>query len=398
MGTYQTPIDICNRAMQHLGAAKIDPQLGFTEISVQAAECATAYDKVRRAELRKEFWRFAIRRTVMRPINTLAVRGSAFITNPIVSGTPVSPTMLLAPALWSSTTTYSSGALVIDASTSIWQSLAPANINAAPGNSSIWEQYTGPLTVDAWLATTAYFEGDLVYVAPGDGTYTVYQCLQPGNLDVPGTASAWSTTQVYAKDETALFSAVLYQSLVDLNYGQSPATSPAQWTTVITSGTSATSWRVLSVALQPIVLAYPVGSGPSTQTMARNVYRLPYGFLREAPQDPKSGAISYLGVMGNLTFDDWTLDGNYLTSAQSYPILYRFVADITNVTQFDDLFAEALAAKLAYETCEPITQSSSKAANALAAYKDAVSKASLVNSIEEGWVEPPLDDLIACRR
>lgn len=491
MSEFLSPIDICNRAMQHLGAKRIDPQLGFDEVSVQAGECAFAYGKLRRAELRRNYWRFAMRRTVLRPLNALAIQGASFVINPTVSGQPVSPTMLLSPALWSSTTTYPGGALVIDAANTIWQSLAPANIGFAPGNSSAWEQYAGPLTVDAYQVATNYFAGDLVYNAAGDGTYTVYQSLMNNNSATPTIPSPWSSAQVYEQDEVAivypawasgttyaagaavlytdgntyaslaagnlnhapsaspaqwalmpspiaewqnltayatgavldysgtqyvavatstgvipagnlaswvpLSLGVLYQSIVNLNQGFSPPASATQWSTTITSGSGSVQWRTIPAALQPMVIMYPIGTGPSTQSATRNVFRLPNGYLREAPQDPKAGAISYLGVMGGLQFNDWTYDGDFITSTSSEPISYRFVADVTNVTKFDDMFCEALAARIAYEVCEPVTQSTAKQQACATAYKKFMDEASMVNSIEQGWVEPPLDDLIACR-
>jgi hypothetical protein len=63
---FQSPVDIANRGMQHIGAVRIGA-LGFGELSVQASECGFVYDKVRRAELRRNVWRFATRLCVLRP-------------------------------------------------------------------------------------------------------------------------------------------------------------------------------------------------------------------------------------------------------------------------------------------------------------------------------------------
>jgi hypothetical protein len=397
MPEYLNAIDVCNRAMQYLGAKRIDPQLGFTEISVQASECSFAYGKLRQAELRRNVWTFAIRRSILRPVNLLAVQGSTFVTNPANISIATSPTMLLAPALYSSTTTYSSGALCIDAAGTIWQSLAPANLNAAPGNSSTWDEYAGPLTVDAYVSGTSYLSGELAYVAPGDGSYTVYQSIVEGNSDNPATASAYSATQVYAKDEVVTSASILYQSLVDLNYGHTPASSPTQWTTTITSGSGSVKWRTLAAALQQIVTPYPVGAGPASQATTRNAYRKPCGFLREAPQDPKAGGSSDKGAPTGLLYSDWTYDGPWLITRDGGPILYRYVADITNVTSFDPMFVEALAARIAYAVCEPVTQSTAKQQACLLAHKQALFEAGMVNGIEQGSVEPPIDDFIATR-
>lgn len=390
---FQTPIDICNRAMQHLGARRIDSILGFTEISAQASECSFAYDKLRRAELQSSYWGFAITRTVLRPMNSLSVQGTPFLTTNSVP----SPTMLLSPALWSSTTTYSAGALVTDITGVIWQSRSPANAGFAPGNSVTWEQYTGSIAVDAWISGTSYTAGELAYIAPGDGTYTVYQSLVEGNSDTPNVASAWSATQVYAKDEVVTSNSVVYQSLVDLNYGHTPVSSPSQWTTTLTGGTSATSWRVIAAELKQFALVYPMGAGPSSQSWNRNAYRLPASFLRKAPTDPKQGSTSVMGAPANLSYDDYVFDGDFIVSSEAFPIMLRFVADMTNVARFDDMFCEALAARIAYEVCEPLTQSTAKQQACIQAYKEFMGRAKMVNAIEQGPVESPLDDFIACR-
>lgn len=50
---------VCNRGLQHLGAARI---LDINEDTRNGRACKAAYDGVRRSELRKHTWRFAIKR------------------------------------------------------------------------------------------------------------------------------------------------------------------------------------------------------------------------------------------------------------------------------------------------------------------------------------------------
>ena len=85
---YLIPADICDRALQHCGAGRLDPVLRLNDKSRNARETGFAYGKVRRAELRRNVWRFATRRSVIRAID--------------------STTMMLAPALWVSTTPHPS--------------------------------------------------------------------------------------------------------------------------------------------------------------------------------------------------------------------------------------------------------------------------------------------------
>ena len=56
MSRFLTPVDIANRALQHLGAKRINTTYGFTEDSRNASEIASCYDKLRRAELQRNVW------------------------------------------------------------------------------------------------------------------------------------------------------------------------------------------------------------------------------------------------------------------------------------------------------------------------------------------------------
>ena len=58
---FVSPVDIANRACQHIGAKRIT---AFTDDVVQATELGFVYDKLRRRELRRNVWGFSIRRAV----------------------------------------------------------------------------------------------------------------------------------------------------------------------------------------------------------------------------------------------------------------------------------------------------------------------------------------------
>lgn len=60
----QSVIDICNSALQRVGAASI---LSLSDNSPEARACSIAYDSNRRDELRKHRWNFAIARAVLAP-------------------------------------------------------------------------------------------------------------------------------------------------------------------------------------------------------------------------------------------------------------------------------------------------------------------------------------------
>lgn len=63
----QSVVDICNSALQRVGAASI---VSLSDNSPEARACTIAYDSNRRDELRKHPWNFAVKRVVLAPDST----------------------------------------------------------------------------------------------------------------------------------------------------------------------------------------------------------------------------------------------------------------------------------------------------------------------------------------
>ncbi len=327
------------------------------------------------------------------------------------------------------------------------------NLGFQPQISTAWEPYFGPLTVSLYDSAQSYFAGELVYTTAGDGTYRVFASLQTGNQDNPATATAWAATTTYNTSQVVTYLSVAYKSLIDLNTNHIPSVSPAAWsaattyslgqtvcgtdgiiyssiaggninhnpvstggafwtntgvlcpwTTVIGGGTGSLKWLQIGgaefssgVGLTTLNITYPLGSGPASQNDTRNVYRQPAGFLREAPQDPKTGSTSWFGAPTNSIYSDWIFESDYIVTAGSDVVVLRFVADVQDVSKMKSMFCEGLAASIAMVVCEPLTQSNSKLGAITAAYNKAMGEARLVNAIEAGTEEPPLDDWLACR-
>lgn len=498
---FVIPEDIANRALQHCGATRIT---SFSDDSKNASETAACYDGLRMAELRRNVWRFAVRRAVLYPING-AVTGLTAPTTDISSNQTLTaslPTMGLVPGSWSATGVYNFGA-IISYGGRIWVSTVPANVAMRPGTDSnvAWDTYFGSMCVSPYDSTRNYFAGDLVYEDNSSGQIDVFASLENNNDNDPSDGTPWSATTTYSEgavvEDTQGF---FWRSAISLNtnnqpgvYGQwdngatytigeyaigsdynlylsngastglDPLTHPVFWTLIGTPGswpqwqtgthysisdvvvasdgmlyraitgsnsvdpttavfdplsatnrwqplgiacpwiaqfsgsTGAAQWLRLDATVTPLNINYPLGSGPSTQTDTRNIFQLPNGYLRQAPKDPKAGSNSFLGAPSGLQYDDWVFEGNYIVSRQSYPMIFRFVADITQVTKMDEMFCEGLACRIGAEVCETLTQSGSKLANIASMYKVAMGDARTVNGIEEGPVEPPEDDYLTCR-
>lgn len=83
------------------------------------------------------------------------------------------------------------------------------------------------------------------------------------------------------------------------------------------------------------------------------------------------------------TSDDsaWAIEGDYLLTNFPAPLKIRYVRDITDPGQFDPLFVDMLAAKLAFEACYDITQSRDGQRAAGDDYKSAMREAAISNAI-----------------
>lgn len=435
MARFLFPVDIANRGLMHIGAPRIDQMLGFTENSRSATECAFVYDKLRRAELQRDTWEFALRTVFLRPVATT--------------------TLKLVASLWSSTTTYFPGSIVADQYGTFWISITADNLNNDPLNSSAWEQYFGPLNVSLWDSTggTSYRAKELVYTTAGDGTNRVYLSQLDGNTDTPSTATVWDATVTYFKDQvvtrntTAYLSRIdnnlnqdpastffaewaagttyaagnkvtgsdgmIYQSIGSSNVGHDPTTDAgvhwtatgvlSPWDSTFVGGAGSINWRQIGgaefpagVTVAPLNLNYPPGAGPVTQISTRNVYMLPANFLRRAPLAP-AGAGQGGWWPSAHTRDDYDFLDDFFLSWSSDVIPFRFVADMTDVTRFHDMFCERLGARIGIEVCEPLTQSSAKKQAAASEYEKFGREAIAVNAILVGPEEPPEDELITCR-
>jgi len=323
VSSYTAPVDIANRALQHVGADHAMDSM--TESGKNARVIGFCYNKLRQAELRRNDWNFAIKRRVLRALDTTVQQWT--------------------PAVYVPATTYAVGIVVSyddGFGARYYISVKASNTGNTPGVTTAWEDYFGQLTVDPWVAGT-YYAGDLVSVST-----TVYLSLKSDNADLTSVGTSW----------------------------------------VAQPGTT---------TLSALSILYPISSGPTSQSGTSNVYPLPYGFLREADQNPRAGQSSYRGAPGGAIITDWLIEGQYLISDDFGPIVFRFVADVTNVPSMDPMFCEGLAAKVALEVCEPLTQSTEKLRTIAGEYGKMMVEARLVNGIEAGPEQSPEDDFITCR-
>lgn len=116
-----------------------------------------------------------------------------------------------------------------------------------------------------------------------------------------------------------------------------------------------------------------------------NRYALPNDYIRLLRDDESGQAV------------DWRIEGLFIVTADAAPLDIRYIARIEDPNYFDALFIEALAAKLAFQTCKEITGSTTQQGAAKADYDWAIAEAKRSGAIEKAAQEAPEDSWINVR-
>lgn len=325
---FTNVLDICNVVAQNLGV----PRVGATgENSKMWLEFQAIYDKIRQDELRSHVWRFACRKAALRAVTAT--------------------TKILTFPAYAPGTSYQRGDIVSDTTanagisgTSLYVSLIAANVGNTPSSATkyvqTWAPYFGPYSCEGYDATHTYSTGELVWVT----TNTYFSTANANINNTPSGGSPWSAA------------------------------------------------ALTGVINQTMVIEYPISQFNSGTT--RTVYQLPYGFMRVAPQDPKSAGVAHQVSGAGMQWSDYQFEGEYLLSSTAPnvatlgPLLFRFVADIADVTRMDALFARSLCARIGFELCETITQKPELKKDLGSMYDRFVAEAKQVNLIESGTSDP----------
>lgn len=114
-------------------------------------------------------------------------------------------------------------------------------------------------------------------------------------------------------------------------------------------------------------------------------YRLPAGFLRLLEVNnttfyPCADFSEYRSGSGDAA--TYAIEGNYILAYQDGPLNIRYLQSVVDTSIWDATFVEAFASKLAAESCEAITQSTSKWQKAMDDYAMAIRAAKKAGAIE----------------
>jgi len=116
-------------------------------------------------------------------------------------------------------------------------------------------------------------------------------------------------------------------------------------------------------------------------------YPLPSDFVRLVDPD----------LSDNSADLDWQIESGSILTNDEAPLNVRYVKNVSNANEFDVLFVDVLATRIAIEICEEITQSNTKLENLSALYEKSLAKAKKANGFERRRQKAPTDPWITSR-
>lgn len=119
-------------------------------------------------------------------------------------------------------------------------------------------------------------------------------------------------------------------------------------------------------------------------------FQLPADFLRLDYVSEFFVGLSMSDIR-NSDESDYSIEGTKLLCDLADPLPIRYVSRVSDTSLLDACFVDALACRLAYDTCEEITQSSTKKVSILQDFDIAIRNAVRVNAIEKP-PQPVADD------
>ena len=122
--------------------------------------------------------------------------------------------------------------------------------------------------------------------------------------------------------------------------------------------------------------------------LAESPIEYDYAFLLPQGAD---GCLRLLEILQPAEIADaYVLEGGRILANTTGPVAIRYVADVADVSLWDDLFVDAFAAKLAFQICDRITGDLSRSQAMDALYRRTLAKAKGVDARENPPV--PFED------
>jgi len=125
-------------------------------------------------------------------------------------------------------------------------------------------------------------------------------------------------------------------------------------------------------------------------------FQVPNDFLRLIEGGDLTSGPDFADYRGGYSL--YSREGDRILTNLNAPLHIRYLARITDASLFDAAFAESLAARIADECCERLTQSDSKRQICMQAYKRAIQEATRANALEVASESLADSEWIAVRR
>lgn len=110
-------------------------------------------------------------------------------------------------------------------------------------------------------------------------------------------------------------------------------------------------------------------------------YQVPGDFLRLI-EGGDIVSLADLSDYRSLSSAAYSLEGRTILTDLGAPLAIRYIARIEDTTLYDSCFVESLAARLAFETVERITESSQKKSDLMVDYRESIKEAIRANALE----------------
>jgi hypothetical protein len=107
----------------------------------------------------------------------------------------------------------------------------------------------------------------------------------------------------------------------------------------------------------------------------------PYGFAYRIP----ASSVRLIEVLGYRR-GDYQLEGPFILADAAAPLRIRFIADVVEPAEWDDMFAKAFAMRVAWQIADRITGDTGRVQLAERKYRDALSEAKRVDARENPQV------------
>lgn len=150
--------------------------------------------------------------------------------------------------------------------------------------------------------------------------------------------------------------------------------------------------RIYNPARKSELRAYAWNFARGRAALAANADAPAFGFANAYPLPN-----DFLRLIPNITATDWQIEGKEILTDDGTPLQIEYIKDVTDANIFDDLFVDLLAARIARELAEPLTQSNAKIETAEAKYLRIKAEAKKLNSFENVARDTPQESWITAR-